>query len=686
MSGPHVLLTTEGTYPHMMGGVGTWCESLVKALDDVDFTVFALMMNPFVKESYERPANVDLVGCPIWGVEEPAEFNPAVSPRRLLVLSALMDEHTARNRFVPILREMLEMIIGVAPYDPRRFGELLYLAHVYFRDHDYRATFRTRAVWECFRELLLIEADELDADDVWEDTDPEADPSPQEVFQRFNQLRGLKVAGDTTDTSVGHHTPRLFEATESMRLFYRLLTPLNYEIPETDLVHATAAGFCSMPGIVKKVESGTPFIITEHGVFMREQMLFLGRIGFPYHLRRFFIQTVSAVARAAYHHADQISPVCSYNARWEAANGATPEQIHVIYNGSDTEVFKPREVTRPSQPTVIMLSRVDILKDIETGLRVAARVREEIPDVRFLHFGPAHDIKYLEEMEAIHEELELGETFEFMGTTDDPAGALNMGDVQLLSSMSEAFPYTVIESMLCGLPVVSTNVGGVPEAVGDLGHTARIRDVEGLARGVVSVLRLPDEEHQELREACRQRAVELFSIRDAMDDYRGSYTRLLDEGRPAIRSVPALPEPVAERAAEPTIVGIETAAPVPPAPVGPPEPELVPEPSRPGPTVEPTGPAEPQPARPAAAEPELVPVAAIAPAPPAPTSADEVRRGCAAPSAAHRRVAVAHAHLLETGEAVRLLSQLIHVDPDVMVRMEAAASLNVLLGVDEAAG
>ncbi len=672
-----VLLTTEGTYPHTMGGVSTWCQILIEEMPEIDFTIFAHMMNPFLPEAYERPANTELVQVPIWGVEEPAEFNPKMSPRRVLMLSAMLTEERVRAEFCPLLREMLTMILDTRTYDPGRFGQLLVDMHLYFRENDYRGTFRTRAVWETFRELVLVSYGLDPRAEAWEDVEPETQPSPQEIMQRLGELR-RGGRGVDEELKRSHRVPRLFEATEAMRVVYRLLTPLNYEMPEADVVHATAASFCGIPGIISRIQSGTPFLVTEHGVYMREQMLFLGRIGFPYHLRRFFIQFVSAVSRAVYHHADQISPVCHYNARWERRNGATDEQIEVIYNGVDPQRFRPREVPRSEAPTVVMVSRVDALKDLETALKVAAVVRDQRPGVRFLHFGPAPDAEYQARCRSLWKELGLQGTFEWKGSTRDAPGAYNQGDVVLLTSISEAFPYTVIEAMMCGRPVVSTNVGGVPEAVADLGVTARIRDVQALADGVVELLDMPAHERDRLGEECRRRSLELFTIEQSIESYRRSYRELPDRARLPSPLAPALPHGVP--AALPPLVLPEYQPSMLPGP-----PSAPPVPARALDLPLPLPPVRREPAVPAAAD--LVAALAARDDDASDTSEAAVLRRLTSPSSAVRRRAVAQAaEVLDTLSAVTTFNRLLRDDPDASVRAAAADELAALVGTSAAAG
>jgi len=70
-----VLMTTEGTYPYSAGGVSTWCDALLRNTPDLRWTLLPLMMNPHIEQKFDPPANVrKILGVPLWGIEEPAEF------------------------------------------------------------------------------------------------------------------------------------------------------------------------------------------------------------------------------------------------------------------------------------------------------------------------------------------------------------------------------------------------------------------------------------------------------------------------------------------------------------------------------------------------------------------------------------------------------------------------------------
>ena len=70
-----VLLSTEGTYHYHRGGVSTWCHALTNELPDIDFTVLAITMHPYLESRYTLAPNIrDVITVPLWGTEDPAEY------------------------------------------------------------------------------------------------------------------------------------------------------------------------------------------------------------------------------------------------------------------------------------------------------------------------------------------------------------------------------------------------------------------------------------------------------------------------------------------------------------------------------------------------------------------------------------------------------------------------------------
>jgi polysaccharide biosynthesis protein PelF len=477
-----VLMTTEGTYPYSAGGVSTWCDALLRNTPDIRWTLLPLMMNPHIEQKFEPPENVrKILNVPLWGIEEPAEFNTDVPFAQLYDRKRRTTAAAIEREFLPTFRRFLTVISDDSS-DSEAFGRTIVGLEDYFRIYDYNETFKSKPVWEAFR---------------------------SHMEQR---------AGDAE-----HEQPSIFDLTECLRWLYHFLIVLNVRVPKTSVTHSTAAAFCGIPCITAKVRNGTPMLLTEHGVYLREQYLFLSRFRRLFFCKQFLLNLITAVARANYHFADIVAPVCHYNTRWEVAHGTPQQKIRVVYNGVDPDLFTPVPKLH-GDPHVVATARIDPLKDIETLLRVAARLKVSHPRVKFSVFGAVADESYYKRCLALRKHLGVEETVNLGNATDDVVGAYRDADVVLLTSISEAFPYSVIEAMACEKAVVASDVGGVGEALEGCGVLVKPRDDERFA---IEVARLLDNHSLRLRLGAKARArvMEEFrldhSVARYLDLYRG---------------------------------------------------------------------------------------------------------------------------------------------------------------------
>lgn len=479
-----VLLCTEGTYPFAGGGVSTWCDILCTSLEDVDFRVQAITGNPEVSLKYELPPNVlGVHKVPLWGTTEPAEHVRADEPfadayrRRRATTEAVVEAG-----FVPLLAELVEALR--AEPDPERAGRVLHDLWRWFRERDWNATWQSRAAWQAFCSAATAGRDDVE--------------------------------------------PTVWDLTTCFRWMRHFLTPLDAPVPETDLVHATLAGFPGIAGVVAKRERGTPFLVTDHGVFVRERYIAVSAADFSFFAKRFLLELSAFVSRAVYHHADLVAPVADFNRRWEEPYGAPAERIETVHNGVDPTLFQPRPKPpgRQGRPTVVAAARVFPLKDIENMIRGTAVARASLPDLHVLVYGANDvDLPYTARCRALIAELGLEGTFELAGFHPKPAEIYTEGDISVLSSISEGFPYTVIESMACGRPVVGTDVGGVREALEGCGVVVPPRDPEALGAGMVQLL-TDHELRQALGQRCREEVLRRFRTDLSVDAYRRIYARL----------------------------------------------------------------------------------------------------------------------------------------------------------------
>jgi glycosyltransferase involved in cell wall biosynthesis len=261
-------------------------------------------------------------------------------------------------------------------------------------------------------------------------------------------------------------------------------------------------------------------ILTEHGVYLREQYLFLSRFRRLLFCKQFLLNMITAVVRANYHFADIVAPVCHYNTRWEVAHDTPQQKIRVIHNGVDPDLFQAAPKLH-GDLHVVATARIDPLKDIETLLRVAARMKSSRPGVKFTVHGAVADESYYRRCLALRRHLGVEDTVTLGTATDDVVSAYRDADVVLLTSISEAFPYSVIEAMACEKAVVASDVGGVGEALEGCGVLVKPRDDEQFAAEVTKLL---DDRHLRLRIGAKARARVMDEFR--LDHSIGKYLDL----------------------------------------------------------------------------------------------------------------------------------------------------------------
>jgi len=479
-----VLLATEGTYPFHEGGVSTWCHTLVNEMKSVDYIVYSVMMNPFVTPKYKLPANTELLMMPLWGTEEPSEHLKKPFSEVYLQKQQTTDS-VVEEQFIPLFTQLISEFIRPTKRSDQ-FGDVLLKLHLYFQENEYKVSFKSEITWEAYKQIIL------DA-----------------VLKPSNKL--------------SH--PDIYGLIQSLGWIYRFLNIVNTPVPKVQVTHSAAAAFCGIPCVLAKLKDNTPFLLTEHGVYMREQYLSLSKRNYSTFLNTFLTRFIQSIVSLNYYFADQISPVCEYNTRWERRFGVSPKKIQVIYNGVDQQIFKESVYEKGSNNTVVMVARIDPIKDILSFIKAAHLVKKQIHDAQFVVYGSVSVPDYFQECLDLVKGNRMEDYFKFGGHIGHVSAAYHSGDVIALSSISEAFPYSVVEAMMSGKAVIATDVGGVKEALGDAGILVHPRDVDGLANGMIKLLVNPA-----LREAfgqeARQRALNYFTLNKMVNQHLKAYIKL----------------------------------------------------------------------------------------------------------------------------------------------------------------
>ena len=485
-----VLLTTEGTYPCYSGSVSAWCDYLLRCLRNIEYHIFSITDAPSQQSRFAYPPNVtSCVLHPLWGTEEPGtdETNfSEVHERRIRT-----DRTVLLQRFLPHFNSALRQLFSPDP-DPEPLACSLFGLHQYFQEYDYANAMRSRAAWEAFLESAAA-----------------------------------------SDISLN-----LEDATHSMRWVQRYLSLLAVRFPRVALVHSSMAGLAGIPGVLCKFGQGSGYLLTEHGIHMRELYLHLSRSPYSSPCRRFLQRFHRAITCMNYHHADTITCLGEFNRQWQIHFGADPNRIRVVPNGVDPASFRPRLSPAGSRPTVLTMARISRLKGIDVLIRAAAEVRARVPEVRFLVLGEIVDRAYFSECLALVEELRLGDHVSF-GVTSDGPSTYAEADVYCLPSRSAGLPYAVIEAMMSGCPVVAADVGNVAELLGGTGLTVTPNDSREMATALLRLLSDPGAEdlRRSLAHQALERARRHFTIHQFARRFEEIYDELAQAGRDAVLSL-----------------------------------------------------------------------------------------------------------------------------------------------------
>jgi N-acetyl-alpha-D-glucosaminyl L-malate synthase BshA len=205
--------------------------------------------------------------------------------------------------------------------------------------------------------------------------------------------------------------------------------------------------------------------------------------------------------------------------------------IDVIPNFVDTDRFSPAPAmaahapARPGAPRVVVhVSNFRPLKRVGDVVRVFARLRAEIPAVlRLVGDGPDRAA-----VVELARSLGVSAAVELVGERVDLPEVLRGADLFLLPSESESFGLAALEALSCGVPVVASDVGGVPEVVtdGETGLLAPVGDVAAMAAHARRLL-TDDGLRARMGQAARRDAERRFSLEPAVDRYEALYRRVL---------------------------------------------------------------------------------------------------------------------------------------------------------------
>lgn len=326
-----------------------------------------------------------------------------------------------------------------------------------------------------------------------------------------NQVSKLEAAGVGTRQFplIRHYNPvTMVPAVLSVA---RYLQRNEFEIVHT---HSTEAGII---GRLAAAIAGVPHVVhTVHGVpFASDRNPALN-------------QFVLQCERLAARYTDRIVTNADVIADEYLERGiGTPSQYRTIYSGIDLNRFQdasPATGLPGSRPRVVMVGRLETGKGIDVLLEAAGAICSGGASICIVGDGSGRA-----SLEEKITERGLDDCVYLTGYRSDIPRILAASDVLVHPSYREGTPRVITEAMTSGLPVVATDIAGIPEQVqhGETGYLITTGDAAALQERVLELLEQP-ERRTEMGAAGRERATR-FSERAMLSDVDAVYRELLGE-------------------------------------------------------------------------------------------------------------------------------------------------------------
>jgi N-acetyl-alpha-D-glucosaminyl L-malate synthase BshA len=230
---------------------------------------------------------------------------------------------------------------------------------------------------------------------------------------------------------------------------------------------------------------------------------------------------------------DGVTAVSNYLKQRTVTEFEIERDIRVIHNFVDTNRCSPciepcaRDHFAPNNEKILMhASNFRPVKRVSDVVRMFGRVKEKMP-CKLLLVGEGPERLFVQQ---IVKELGLTNDVYFLGEQDYIEKLLGCADLFILPSEQESFGLVALEAQSCGVPVIATNIGGIPEAVadGETGYLLPVGDVAGMANKAL-VLLSDNKLHRQFQTRARERAVQHFNSNLLIAEYESYYQEILNK-------------------------------------------------------------------------------------------------------------------------------------------------------------
>lgn len=237
-----------------------------------------------------------------------------------------------------------------------------------------------------------------------------------------------------------------------------------------------------------------------------------------------------SVTEMTIEHSDAVTAVSRFLRNETYQQFKINKEIEVIYNFIDPvrherpvpSCIPPRDC--PDQFNLMHISNFRPVKRVGDVVRTFARIREKV-NARLILVGDGPDAGMARQLA---QDLGVADFVTFTGVVDGVAQLLQAANLLLLPSQTESFGLVALEAMASGVPVIASDVGGLPEVVehGVSGFLAPLGDVDQMAEYATKIL-MDCALCQSFSRAASQRARELFDYHKIIPQYEAVYERVL---------------------------------------------------------------------------------------------------------------------------------------------------------------
>ncbi len=228
---------------------------------------------------------------------------------------------------------------------------------------------------------------------------------------------------------------------------------------------------------------------------------------------------------------DGVTAVSRFLKENTLTNYDTKKNIEVIPNFVDTELFKPNghsgfrnHIAPNGEKILVHISNFRQVKRVPDAIKMFEKIVKELP-AKLVLVGDGPDRS---ECERLCRDLNVCDNVKFLGKQERLVDILTSSDLFLLPSQAESFGLAALEAMACGLPVISSSVGGLPELVkhNETGFIAEIGDIDRMARYAADLLG-NERKYKIFSENSRNRAVN-YEKSKIIPLYENYYEKILN--------------------------------------------------------------------------------------------------------------------------------------------------------------